>query len=156
GANFAYPTPASATTDSLALPMRPLLVTRNPVSNYIQQLYNNGAGGSYTSNLNASYASSDPLLPSYMLPYGANTAASNPHFRGVWNSSPNPAYGLGDIVIYPGPSATYSGPNYTFMATAAPGATLPATMTNGVITAVATPGSFSLGRGTPSKPTSTR
>ncbi|MGA2442060.1 MAG: hypothetical protein ABSH08_13985, partial [Tepidisphaeraceae bacterium] len=101
--NFAY----SPSTDNLTLPGRALLVTRNPVSNYIQQVYDN----STTAN------NSETILPNYMLPYGPNSASPpNPHFRGNWSGTT--AYAVNDIVIYPG-AGVYNGPNYTFIAVAA-------------------------------------
>lgn len=111
------------------VPIRALLVTRNPVSNYILPLFNNNTGA--TSNTSYSLAptppatsttqpaTSDPILPNYMLPY---SGANNPHFKGTWSNAAN--YGLNDIVEFPGPNpstgagvaAPYAGPNYTFIA----------------------------------------
>ncbi|MGD0461955.1 MAG: helix-hairpin-helix domain-containing protein [Tepidisphaeraceae bacterium] len=124
--NFAYP----AGSDNLKLPMRALLVTRNPVSNYIQHVYNNNPN-----NPTGAYFSSDPLLPNYMLPYGANTAsgATNAHYRGVWNTGT--PYAVNDMVLWPGPTASYAGPNYTFVAIAANTGVTPGAMnSNYVIT----------------------
>jgi hypothetical protein len=129
-ANFNYP----LTTDALVAPMslRPLLVTHNPVSNYIQQVYDNSTVPT----------NSEPILPNYMLPYGVNTTtgAPNPsHFRGIWGGgSPPGPYAVNDVVIYPGTAGTpYNGPSSTYVAIAANAATAPATLSaNNVITGV--------------------
>ncbi|HEX4053086.1 MAG TPA: helix-hairpin-helix domain-containing protein [Tepidisphaeraceae bacterium] len=114
--NFKYPLGSDAVPAPMSL--RALLVTHNPVSNYIQQLYNNNGGTAYTS---------DPILPNYMLPYGPNTnsGAPAPHARGAWNNTAT--YYQNDIVVFPGPNPpvnpatgatpgiTYGGPSYTFI-----------------------------------------
>jgi Helix-hairpin-helix motif len=129
--NFAYPAPSA--TDNLTLPMRALLVVKNPVSNYIQQVYNNNS----VANGGAGPDSGDPILPNYMLPYSSpKTLASpnNPHFKGIWSNSV--AYNLNDIVVFPGPNppvnvttgvapgAPYNGPSYTFIVTSPTGLAL--------------------------------
>jgi hypothetical protein len=132
--NFAYPT----TADNLTLPMRALLVTHNPVSNYIQQVYNNNNSAAFFNSYPPAQAyASDPILPNYMLPYGSNTAAgANPHYRGQWNSTT--AYNVNDIVVYPGAGTGYLGQSYTFIAVnpggVGAGQPAPATLTNGVLT----------------------
>jgi len=123
--------------------LRPLLVTRNPVSNYIQQVYDNNGGTPSTS---------ETILPNYMLPYGPDnlSGAPNPaHFRGNYSEDNTTQYNVNDIVVFPGrvewpptaPTGIYTGPNYTFIAVApsAGGGQLPATInTNSIITAVKT------------------
>ncbi len=121
--NFNYPTGSDAVTAPLSL--RPLLVTHNPVSNYVQQVYNNNDGqvhngvtypSSYQQTIPATQPSiSDPILPNYMLPY---SGANNQHFKGEWdpNALAN-TYGTNDIVIAPNEKMypNYSGPRYTFI-----------------------------------------
>ncbi|HEY1922942.1 MAG TPA: hypothetical protein VGG44_09360 [Tepidisphaeraceae bacterium] len=119
--NFAYPPPSG--TDNLSLPLRALLVTHNPVSNYIPQLYNNNPGNPDGTGV---YSSSDPLMVDDMLTYGPNTAtgATSGHYRGVWNGATG--YAIDDVVLYPGPTPGYSGPSYTFVARVANPAGAPA------------------------------
>jgi hypothetical protein len=138
--NFNYDPTSDAVTAPISL--RPLLVTRNPVSNYIQQVYDNGTTAT----------NSEPILPNYMLPYGTNTTsgALNPsHYRGVWNGNPGPppppTYNPNDIVAYPsngGVAPTYTpwqGPSNTYICVATNSATAPATYNaNKVLTAVTT------------------
>jgi hypothetical protein len=139
-ANFAYSTASDAITAPMSL--RPLLVTRNPVSNYIQQVYDNNGG---------TPSNSEPILPNYMLPYGVNTTSGAPnptHIRGIYNSPAGTAYAVNDVVVYPGPvpwpigapTGTYNGPSYTFIAVAPSGggAQYPANLTNNVLTGVNT------------------
>jgi hypothetical protein len=128
--------------------LRPFLVTRNPVSNMIQQVYNNN-----TASVNGASASSDPLLPNYMLSYSSNTTAGSAygHFRGQW--SDKVGYNVGDSVVFPGPTppastvttfsptTPYAGPSYTFVCiVAAPAGTAPPAKINNtnVLTAVNT------------------
>ncbi|MGD0769133.1 MAG: helix-hairpin-helix domain-containing protein [Tepidisphaeraceae bacterium] len=97
--NYAFaPLDYSATPG--AQPIRPLLVSRNPVSNYIQQVYNNNSGAtpSYP-NIYAGLTSIyDPILPSYMLPYmGAPATVNEGHYKGAWSSGTT--YQLNDIVV---------------------------------------------------------
>jgi hypothetical protein len=94
--SFAYSTSA----DNLTLPARALLVTRNPVSNYIPQVYNNNGGTA---------SSYDPLLPNYMLPYcsGQTIPVTAPHYKGTWSSSAT--YNMNDIVTC-SPSSGYAPP----------------------------------------------
>jgi hypothetical protein len=125
--NFNYP----IGTDAVTAPqyLRALVVSRNPVSNYIQQVYNNNT----TANGGEGPTSSDPILPNYMLPYGPNTAAGAPypsHYRGIYGSKIS--YSPNDIVTYPGTAGTpYDGPTSTYInTTAAAGlAPVPATPT---------------------------
>jgi hypothetical protein len=129
--NFKYPAP-SASPDNLALPLRALLVTHNPVSNYIQQLYDNNPNNPEGTGV---YSSSEPLMATDMLPYGPDTlaGATNPHYRGIWNSATG--YLANDIVLFPGPTAGYAGPSYTFLALANNAGSTPATINaNNVMT----------------------
>ncbi len=104
-ANFNY---AATATDALTLPARPLFVVHNPVSNYIWQGYNNNnetANGGVT--VLPGPTAYDPLLPSYMLPYGTSEPVSGsstnaPRFKGVWSNTT--AYNLNDIVVAAGPT----------------------------------------------------
>ena len=112
--------------------MRPLVVTRNPVSNYIQQVYNNNDP---IANGGKGPTTSDPILPSYMLPYGPNVGVANPHYRGIWSATANPAYVADDTVVFeiqPFPIVPV-----TFLLRSCAGTTAPATFSNGVPTAVA-------------------
>jgi hypothetical protein len=126
GDNFAYPTPANPA--AVTLPLRPLLVTRNPVSNYVQPVYD-------ASNLG------EPINPR-MLPWGdgdqyggAGNLPTYNHFRGMWAPTPNPAYAVNDIVTWNvnGSAATPStipGYNYTFICVTSPaGANPPGSLT---------------------------
>lgn len=133
--NFSY-TPNSDPVVAGNASLRPLLVTYNPVSNYIPQVYNNNGGTAFTS---------DPILPIYMLPYGPNTATGNPHFKGVWRTPNPPAipdYAANDIVVYPGPLPSGTDISYTFMLVnpinpSYVATNPPATFTNNVLTAIA-------------------
>jgi len=127
GANFAY------LSGNSTVPIRSLLVTHNPVSNYIQQIYNTTGGTPSTS---------DPILRNYMLPY---SGPSSPHFKGTWSDTVT--YNQNDIVVFPGPNpdstaaatgnyfnapgGIYSGPSYTFIASASTTGQPPAILTNG-------------------------
>jgi hypothetical protein len=130
GDNFKYPNPA--TSDNLTQPLRALLVTHNPVSNYIQPLYDNNPNNPEGTGV---YSSSEPLMATDMLPYGSDTlaGATNPHYRGIWNSGTG--YLANDIVLFPGPTAGYTGPSYTFLALANNTGTTPAAINvNNVMT----------------------
>jgi hypothetical protein len=75
-------------------------VSRNPVSNYIQQVYNNNNGATASNpNIYAALTSIyDPILPSYMLPYmGAPAVVNEGHCKGPW--SVGATYQLNDIVV---------------------------------------------------------
>jgi hypothetical protein len=95
-------------------PIRPLLVTSNPVSNYITPVY----GGS-------SSATAEPIAPE-MLPYGEVSNGVGLHYQGTWNSTKT--YANNDIVSYQG---------FTFISPAASNTgNIPGTITNGGVTAV--------------------
>ncbi len=102
-ANFNFPAAPAANT----LPIRPLLVTRNPVTNYIAPKYSPSHPGEPMNFL--------------MLPYGIgddyNILAPPPtsynHFRGNWNNAIT--YNLNDIVVFapgnfPAPYTAISAP----------------------------------------------
>ena len=96
-------------------PVRPLLVTHNPVSNYIAPVYNNNDNSTgFMNNYSEGKAyTSDPILPNYMLPYSGTPIT---HFKGVWDGGT--AYQLNDVVVYPGANTggtAWNGPSYTFI-----------------------------------------
>jgi hypothetical protein len=107
--NFAFPSPTYPTqpaddhfntSPSTVLSMRALLVTRNPVSNYIQQVYNNNT----VANGGEGPTSYDPILPNYMLPYSSAQVAA-PHYKGIWSGGTSaPTYNLNDLVLRAPPS----------------------------------------------------
>jgi hypothetical protein len=73
-------------------PIRPFVVSRNPVSNFIQPVYDPNNYG-------------EPINQG-MLPYGiGNNYGTNPapnyynHYRGSYSSTPNPPYQANDIVL---------------------------------------------------------
>jgi hypothetical protein len=114
--NFQYGTAAGDYAGSQQ-PLRQLLVTHNPVSNAVAQVYNNNDNSvAYLINnySEGKAYTSDPILPNYMLPYSGQ---NDPHFKGLWNTGT--AYQQNDIVVYPGPAqggAPWNGPSYTFIA----------------------------------------
>ena len=95
-------------------PIRPLLVSRNPVSNSITPVYD-----SNTANVGEPleplgipanpYTAPGGTVPGMMLPYGTGPA-NYVHFRGPWVPTPNPAYQFNDIVV------GSDGYTYTFVA----------------------------------------
>jgi len=136
-ANFKY---TALAADAVVAPMslRAVLVTHSPVSNYIQQIYNNNGGTASTS---------DPILPNYMLPY---SGATNLHYKGEW--SDRASYNVNDIVVFPGPtpptsvyaSGLYTGPSYTFIAVNPSTGQQPATINANNILTVVTSGYWQL------------
>jgi len=107
-ANFAYPTPANPTPPPVTL--RPLIVTRNPVSNYVQPVYDAINLGEPINPRMLPWGSGDD----YPIPWTATAGAtiSYNHFKGLWNSGIT--YNPNDVVIFnPGhPFANPSDPKY--------------------------------------------
>ena len=116
------------------MPIRPLLVTRNPVSNYINPVYDPSNAGEPI--ITAAAVSPNTAA---MLPYG--NAGNTTHIRGQWVAAQ--AYNVSDIVAYAPANAANGGiptptaPDYTFMCLAAQpiGSGPPATVAGGVMTA---------------------
>ena len=108
--NFDYDNaPASYSATAGAQPIRSLLVTRNPVSNSINPVYDFNTAN-YGEPLDPLGAPGNPYappvagtVPGMMLPYGmappVPTAATPnyTHFKGVWNNTQN--YQFNDIVV---------------------------------------------------------
>jgi hypothetical protein len=104
--------------------VRPYIVTRNPVSNYVQPVFD---------ALNVG----EPINPR-MLPWGTGnnyaggTTANYNHFRGTWTANPTPAYLLNDVVLYNTSGTTPPTPGYTYAficISSPPGTGAPAAMT---------------------------
>jgi hypothetical protein len=107
--NFNYDTPTadySTTSGAGPQPIRPLIVSRNPVSNYITPVYdfnltNIGEPLEPLGVLSNPYVISAGTVPGMMLPYGTfgTGITSYAHFRGNWTLSPTPAYQFNDTVV---------------------------------------------------------
>jgi hypothetical protein len=109
--NFNYPVaPAATPQNNNNKPIRPLLVARNPVSNYIEPVYDPTHFGEplytipdtifalptapSTPTVTTPGAVGEVVASQMMLPYG------NGHFKGTWTAAPAAPYIFGDIVQY--------------------------------------------------------